>query len=178
MNEIKTKDSGQRVNFETGARRDTDDGKPNPVKDLNSLVSYTYMQSGAWFVPRTHEDVVYPPPQDPEHQLIVDHFLDRLQALLERGAEKYGENNWERGIPLHRTYESLIRHAVYAMLGDNTEDHLAAVAANVMFAMEIERRIEAGEFTRDEVKYLATAGVPKIMLTWLGVDYYERQGES
>jgi hypothetical protein len=67
------KDSGERQEFETGARRDTQEGKPR-------------------------------------FGLIPPYPLRRLAMHYTNGADKYGENNWTKGIPCSRTWESLERH--------------------------------------------------------------------
>ncbi len=77
--------------------------------------------------------------------------LKRLAGLYERGAEKYDDNNWRRGIPTNRAYESALRHLHQAnelntlkRLGRVTddpmasEDHLAAAAFNIMVIMQNE----------------------------------------
>lgn len=93
-----TKDSGQREDYETGARRDTEIGKPR-------------------------------------YDLISPVALKRLAELMGRGADKYGDRNWEQGIPISRFYSSAFRHLQQWQLGDTDEDHLAAVLFNVMGIM-------------------------------------------
>lgn len=56
--------------------------------------------------------------------------LRRLAGLYERGAEKYGDRNWEKGQPSSRYYDSCMRHLISYMAGERDEDHLAAVAWN------------------------------------------------
>jgi hypothetical protein len=55
--------------------------------------------------------------------------------LYARGAKKYGDRNWQKGIPDERVYASLLRHAYAAIQGDITEDHLAAVVFNAFALM-------------------------------------------
>lgn len=92
------KDSGKRQEFETGAKRDTQDGK-----------------------------VLY--------GLIPPYPLKRLAQHYTNGAVKYGENNWTKGIPMSRTWESLERHVQAYKEGDDSEDHLAAIAWNAFALM-------------------------------------------
>lgn len=73
--------------------------------------------------------------------LINSHFMERLAIHLEKGAAKYEERNWEKGIPLKRTFDSLIRHSYQWLKGDRTEDHLAAIACNIMFLIATENKI-------------------------------------
>lgn len=89
------KDSGERQEFSTGARRDIQKGK-----------GYYY--------------------------LISPFMLERLAKWLEKGAQKYGERNWELGMPFSRFVDSAFRHLVKFMLGMEDEDHLAAIIFNIM----------------------------------------------
>ena len=44
------------------------------------------------------------------YDLISPVFLRRLAIVLEKGAEKYEERNWEKGMPLSRCLDSAMRH--------------------------------------------------------------------
>jgi hypothetical protein len=77
--------------------------------------------------------------------LISDRFLRRLAIHLEKGAEHYAPRNWEKGVPLARTFGSMIRHAFQWLYGAQDEDHLAAVACNIMFLIHTEELIKAGD---------------------------------
>ena len=68
----------------------------------------------------------------PRFDLISVYGLHRLADHLAKGAEKYGERNWERGQPVSRFYASAFRHLIAWAEGEETEDHLAAVLFNVM----------------------------------------------
>lgn len=61
--------------------------------------------------------------------------LWRLAKLYERGAIKYGDNNWEKGQPSSRYFDSCMRHLVSYLSGMRDEDHLAAVAWNAFGMM-------------------------------------------
>lgn len=98
------RDSGKRQDFETGARRDTQDNKPR-------------------------------------FALIPAEPLTRLAMHYTHGANKYGENNWTKGMPMSRALESLERHVQAYKLGDVGEDHLAAVAWNAFALMWYEERM-------------------------------------
>lgn len=95
------KDSGERVDYPTGAKRDTDKGKPR-------------------------------------YDLVSAHALHRLAMHLMRGAEKYGDRNWEKGIPTDRLMASAMRHLYAHQMGLNDEDHLAAVVFNIMAIMHFQ----------------------------------------
>ena len=68
----------------------------------------------------------------PRPDLISPFFLERLGEHMRKGAEKYREWNWAKGIPSSRCYESAMRHLMYYAQGAVDEDHLAAAAFNIM----------------------------------------------
>ena len=103
-----TKDSGERDEFDTGYRRDSQAGKPR-------------------------------------YDLISQIGLLRLAQLYQRGAEKYGDDNWQKGSPFRRTFAAMFRHMLQWAAGDRSEDHLAAVAWNAFTLMDYEYRIIAGD---------------------------------
>lgn len=97
-----TKDSGKRVDFPSGMRRDTTEGKPR-------------------------------------YDLIPLPMLKRLAELYARGAEKYGDSNWQLANSeeeLQRFKASAFRHFVQWQLGELDEDHAIATVFNI-FAYEV-----------------------------------------
>lgn len=81
----------------------------------------------------------------------------RLAKRLGDGAKKYGDRNWERGIPVSRTLASALRHLAAYRRGERDEDHLAAAYCNLMFAIHTEEAVRRGV-------------LPK---TLLDVDFYD-----
>ena len=71
---------------------------------------------------------------------VVNIGLDTLAKLYEKGAEKYGELNWTKGIPSSSFYDSAHRHMRKHLLGQDDEDHLAAFLFNVVGLMYNERK--------------------------------------
>ena len=57
--------------------------------------------------------------------------LMRLAKHYEKGLEKYGERNWEKGIPSHSYVDSALRHLVKYADGWDDEDHLIAAIWNL-----------------------------------------------
>ena len=57
--------------------------------------------------------------------------LLRLAKHYEKGALKYAERNWEKGIPAHSFADSAFRHMVKYMDGQTDEDHLIAAIWNL-----------------------------------------------
>lgn len=102
-----TKDSGERQTFDTGARRDTQEGK------------------GRF-------DLMSP-------------FADQRKAgVYERGAAKYGDRNFEKGMPLSRYLDSAKRHINDALRGDTSEDHIAQASWNLDAFMHMQALIALG----------------------------------
>ena len=64
-----------------------------------------------------------------------EQMLTRFAALLARGAEKYGDRNWEKGNgqeELNRARSSAFRHFMQWFCGETDEDHASAVFFNVI----------------------------------------------
>lgn len=57
--------------------------------------------------------------------------LMRLAKHYENGSKKYGDRNWEKGIPCHSFADSAMRHLVKYMDGWKDEDHLIAAIWNL-----------------------------------------------
>lgn len=111
-----TKDSGERAEFESGMRRDVDYDKPR-------------------------FDLIRPSGQPYERQM-----LTRLAELLSRGAQKYGERNWELASSeeeLFRFRGSAERHFNQWASGEDDEDHAAAVLFNIIAAEYVKWKMEA-----------------------------------
>ncbi len=70
--------------------------------------------------------------------------LQRLSVHYERGCQKYGDRNWEKGIPLGEYLNSAMRHLWKWWLGHKDEDHLVAFVWNAVCLMETADRIKEG----------------------------------
>ena len=109
-----TLDSGERQEYASGMRRDLQDGK-------------------ARFDLLFAEGVPY-----------EDQFFTRVAGLLERGAGKYGDRNWEKANSneeLDRFKASAMRHLAQWITGEQDEDHAAAVVFNLMAYETIKRKV-------------------------------------
>ena len=135
------KDSGERREFDTGAVRDIQEGKgrcdllPLGVvsglfgsKDCDVFVRINQFQNTS--------DLVY-------LHLALGHFLEQsgwgIHTMLlevskhfEEGCKKYGENNWQKGIPTHCYIDSAVRHYLKWLRGDGDEPHDRAFCWNIM----------------------------------------------
>ena len=68
----------------------------------------------------------------PRPDLISPFFMMRLGEHLRKGANKYTEWNWAKGIPSSRCFASCMRHMMQYAMGKRDEDHLSAAAFNIM----------------------------------------------
>jgi len=114
MREYETKDSGERAEFDSGMVRDVEEGKPR--FDLTMPLDLAY-----------------------EDQMLV-----RWARLMARGAEKYGDRNWEKASSeeeCQRFRASALRHFMQWYLGEDDEDHAAAVFFNITGAEYVDNRL-------------------------------------
>jgi hypothetical protein len=58
-------------------------------------------------------------------------FLE-VSKHFEEGAEKYGEYNWQKGIPTHCYIDSAVRHYLKWLRGDEDEPHDRAFCWNIL----------------------------------------------
>jgi hypothetical protein len=78
------------------------------------------------------------------YDLLPFHAIERVAHIFEKGAKKYAEENWRKGIPLRRYLDSALRHLSKAAQGQRDEDHFAMAAWNVMCLLETEFMIKQG----------------------------------
>lgn len=81
----------------------------------------------------------------PRPELISPYFINALGNWLSKGANKYEDRNWEKGIPISRCVASLLRHTMSFMMGLTDEDHEAAIACNIMFILHYRELIAKGK---------------------------------
>lgn len=67
--------------------------------------------------------------------LISPIAMQRLAKVYAEGAEKYGANNWELGMPVWSILNHVIRHLFLYQSGDNSDDHLGHAAWGTMAAI-------------------------------------------
>jgi len=90
--------------------------------------------------------------------LVPQKELRRVMKRYLDGAEKYGENNWMKGMPLSVYYDSAVRHMEAWWHEEKDEDHLAAAAWNILCAMWTENNADIilandGEALDDRDRY-------------------------
>jgi len=120
-----------------GARRDNDEGKPKfsdiPVSHLFALLGHALkVEKG---VPQEYVG---------EYELPIEALLV-AQERFQTGAQKYGKDNWRKGIPVSVYYDSLMRHLHQWRAGDTSENHLGAVVFNIFGIIVTEIMVKRGE---------------------------------
>lgn len=70
--------------------------------------------------------------------------MQKLAAWFGRGAKKYADRNWEKGLPLISFLNSASRHLFKLHQGDTDEDHATAVVWNMMAFQWTKDKIERG----------------------------------
>ena len=131
-------DSGQRREFATGAVRDIQEGKGRcdllPLEVVADLIPKTVPEA----LNRCEKTGN---PQALENALVIfaDEVFDGMPNMLlevaihfEEGAKKYGESNWQKGLPASCYVDSAVRHYLKYMRGDTDERHDRAFAWNLM----------------------------------------------
>ena len=138
------KDSGDRTQFETGAVRDMREGKGRcdlmPLEVVSTLLGQDSDRSEAitwnlnWFKKTNNTDFLYDAVRLFGDACWHDKFSMLLEVAkhFEEGAKKYGENNWQKGIPVHCYIDSAIRHYLKWLRGDKDEPHDRAFVWNIM----------------------------------------------
>jgi len=74
------------------------------------------------------------------YDLISAAAIRRLAGVYERGAAKYADRNWEKGIPISRCIDSALRHTFQYLDGQDDEDHLAQAAWNLLACIHFEEK--------------------------------------
>jgi len=106
------------------------------------------------------------------YDLISPIALHRLATWSENGALKYEDRNWEKGIPVSRYIDSLIRHLMKIQCGLEDEDHCAAVLWNAQGLLHTIEAIKQGLLPKelDNRPMYFQDGQEE------GIDYFENSG--
>jgi len=80
----------------------------------------------------------------PWHLLPPD-ALEEITRVLQFGANKYGDRNWEQGMAWHRPFSALMRHMWAWWRGEDTDPetgitHLAHAGCCILFLLAYEKR--------------------------------------
>lgn len=138
---MEIKDSGTRRVFTSGAVRDINEGKGRcdllPLNIISRITHdeiladiYQYIYSGSSSCliralinfAETYYGSFYTALLD-----VSKHYQD--------GCRKYGERNWEKGLPVHCYIDSAVRHYIKFRRGDDDEAHCRAFMWNILGAL-------------------------------------------
>lgn len=143
-------DSGNRTEFETGAVRDIQEGKGRadllPLDIVHRLLSWSgvnatpfeddpllnldrFQQSGnaVWLIGAAVSFVKSGEFNGDMHTAMLEYSIH-----LEEGAKKYGDRNWQKGIPVENYVNSAVRHYLKHLRGDTDERHDRAFIWNCL----------------------------------------------
>lgn len=149
------KDSGERREFETGAVRDIAEGKGRfdlmplsemaslfgkdhriygIIMDLSCMLDFSSRSSEPFVTNAIYNFVAYCKDKDFEDVSIGDiaEYMLEVAIHFEEGAKKYGEHNWEKGLPLESYIDSATRHLMKHVSGMTDERHDRAFIWNVL----------------------------------------------
>lgn len=139
----KIKDSGDRTEFATGAVRDMREGKGrcdlmplevashmfenNGRDDQVLALIRMFQKTGSTYALYTALDEFKMCAYDDTKTMLLE-----VAKHFEDGAKKYGESNWQKGIPVHCYIDSAVRHYLKWLRGDKDEPHDRAFVWNLM----------------------------------------------
>lgn len=149
------KDSGERREFETGAVRDMAEGKGRfdlmPLSEIAYIFSkddriHSIILDLSWMLdPESkclypfltnaiYNFIAYCKNKDLEDVTLSDvaEYMLEVAIHFEEGAKKYGEHNWEKGLPLNSYIDSATRHLMKYVSGMTDERHDRAFIWNLL----------------------------------------------
>ena len=143
-------DSGSRREFSTGAVRDIQDGKGRcdllPIgligfileDEILDRIEYAFNSDDVYKAVNYLSDAIrFFAEEHTEYddsRGLCEVFLD-VSVHFEEGSKKYGENNWQKGIPCHCYVDSAVRHYLKFLRGDDDEKHDMAFVWNLLCCM-------------------------------------------
>ena len=151
------KDSGTRREFGTGAVRDIQEGKGRcdllPLDVAGRMLTNPTLIRIGEFVNTGDLYHLY-------QALAACHIFENTPNMLlevskhfEEGCKKYGERNWQRGIPAHCYIDSAVRHYLKHLRGDTDEPHDRAFVWNIMCCIwTCIHKPELNDFATEEIE--------------------------
>ncbi len=144
-----------RVPFEIWREREMAHHRPSMSVNLEPPVTRGEIKNGDFVVKDSGQRTVFATGAQRDLQtgkgyyhLIPFIAIERLAKLYEAGAEKYGPNNWQKGIPIFAYVNSAIRHVFKLKEGWTDEDHAAAALWNVAGYMWTLNEINEGRLSK------------------------------
>ena len=138
---MKLPDSGERRQFESGAVRDIAQGKGRcdllPLGIIGDWLCDEILCKVNEYLYGGDCEILW----EAFHDFIRERGEHTSTSLLEvakhfeDGAVKYGDRNWEKGIPVHCYIDSAVRHYLKHRRGDQDEPHDRAFMWNILCAI-------------------------------------------
>ena len=168
----KIKDSGARREFESGAVRDIQEGKgrcdlmpldvvsdlmiaPHQREILDSLESFKWSGDSDYLIHSLRTFAtghIHKGDGDTTTLWQITTMLLEVAIHFEEGAKKYGDNNWQKGIPVRCYIDSAVRHYLKWLRGDIDEPHDRAFCWNIMCAIwTCINKPELNDYAKNEI---------------------------
>lgn len=140
---MEIKDSGARREFNTGAVRDIQEGKGRCDLMPLDVIASLYAENKAIHDVFTRFEQYKNTGDSMYLLLLIENYIRGINSTIsdellevskhfEEGAKKYGENNWQKGIPTNYYIDSAVRHYLKYLRGDKDEPHDRAFVWNIM----------------------------------------------
>ncbi|MFH0806083.1 MAG: dATP/dGTP diphosphohydrolase domain-containing protein [Patescibacteria group bacterium] len=182
------KDSGKRQEFNTGSVRDTAEGKGTPhliagealvkyklnrISDDNDLLPLIEINLLAYSsVVEKREDNIADLYWAVQYTIkyiseisggSYSAAMRRLAKHYENGSKKYSANNWRKGQPISRYYDSAMRHLWESIDNKIDEDHPAALFWNEIGIIQTKIDIDKGLLPKelDDFPFIISEVFPK-----------------
>ena len=142
------KDSGNRTEFITGAVRDMHEGKGrcdlmalevvaklmyrDPYYNPDLVIGAIALFKSSGYGETLHLYTALSRFADNAYNRSMAGMLLEVAKHFEEGAKKYGENNWQKGLPANCYIDSAVRHYLKWLRGDKDEPHARAFVWNLM----------------------------------------------
>lgn len=150
---MEIKDSGCRREFPTGAVRDDNGSKGRcdllPLEVVYRILAcdpiikciHFFMETGATSQLYIAMDLFSKMCFENDETMLLE-----VAKHFENGAKKYGDNNWQKGIPSSCYIDSALRHYFKFRRGDKDEPHNLAFIWNLMCCIwEVDHHVYEGD---------------------------------
>lgn len=136
---MEIKDSGNRRAFESGAVRDIQEGKGRcdllPLEVVAKALNSRVLTRITNFKNTNNTSELYASLSEFIYESDFSSLPDMMLEVskhFEDGAKKYGEYNWQKGIPAQSYIDSAVRHLLKYKAGWDDEHHDRAFVWNII----------------------------------------------
>lgn len=107
------------------------------------------------------------------HDLVPDFAQEQYARVLTKGAEKYAERNWEKGMAWSKVISSLERHLRKLKMGEDYDEetgllHSAHIMCNAAFITEYYRIYPQGDDRPMKPEHKIGLDIDEVICDWLG----------